>query len=354
MKFTILIKKLIFGCLYTISYYCLQAQVSNININVNIIAPYSPYIADYIGTQTKTLITLLPNGSSTDMASVYFKASIVGDNGVTVYTKTGYKPPTALQINGGFAKVLTGKNLAEYFDVGNMIFTGVTLQQLQFGNGLPEGSYTICIQVFDYNTDLPLSPMAPMGCSAPINIQHVDPPLPLSPQCASVVNPTPVQNILMNWSYNPGVTPSVQYLLKIVPVLPTQNANDAINTMVTPAFFEKITKGTSYLYGPADPKLVLGQTYAYRIKAFDPNNKILFKNNGESEVCTFVYGDFSKMSVEDKSAKMFITSPLVKSKYKTATVSDAKKLTVSWQWFQLTSKLDTAISAEKKPFGKTI
>lgn len=267
------------------------AQVTNINVSVNIVAPYSPYIADYIGTQTKTVVTLIPNGASTDMASVYFKASIVGDNGVSVYTKAGYKPPTAYQINGGFAKILTGKILADYFDVGNMIFTGVTLQQLQFGNGLPEGSYTICIQVFDYNTDLPLSQMSPMGCSAPITIQHVDPPLPLSPQCATVLTPTPVQNILINWSYNPGVTPNVQYLLKIVPVLPTQNANDAINTMVTPAFFEKITKGTSYLYGPADPKLVLGQKYAYRLKAYDPNGKILFKNNGESEVCTFTYGE---------------------------------------------------------------
>ncbi|MES2617001.1 MAG: hypothetical protein V4613_03930 [Bacteroidota bacterium] len=267
-----------------------KAQITNVNVSVNIIPPYSPYISDYINSQNKTMVTLMPNGSPSDVANVYFKASMIGDNGVSVMTKTGYKPAQPLQINGLIPKVLNGLQLQAYFDASNMIFTGVTFAELVYGNGLPEGSYTLCVQVFDFDTDLPLSQSSPLGCSAPIQIEHVDPPLPMSPQCGLQITQTPVQNVLFNWSYNPGFTQNLQYLLKIVPVLKQQNPNDAINTMVTPAFFEKIIKSTSYLYGPADPYLTPGTTYAYRIKVFDPTNKILFKNNGESEVCTFTYG----------------------------------------------------------------
>lgn len=293
-----------------------NAQITNVNVSINILPPYSTYITDYINNQNKTIITLIPNGlSTTDQATVYFKASIVGDNGVSIITKTGYKPPQGLLLTGSFPKILSGKNLSEYFDVNNMIFTGITFRELVNGNGLPEGNYTICIQVFDFNTDLPLSQMPPMGCSAPLNIQHVDPPLPLSPQCGGSVFISRVQNMLFNWSYNPGVTPNVQYLLKIVPVLPTQNPNDAINTMVTPAFFEKIVKSTSYLYGPADPQLVKGQKYAYRIKAFDPLNKVIFKNNGESEVCSFIYGEKDttpviKPNLDPTIVKLEIENPI--------------------------------------------
>ncbi len=57
------------------------------------------------------------------------------------------------------------------------------------------------------------------------------------------------------------------------------------------------------MYGPSDPMLVVGQTYAVRIKAFDPLNKTQFKNNGESEVCVFTY-------VQGNTQKARLLSPI--------------------------------------------
>lgn len=286
-------------------------QITNVNVSLNVLPPYSPYISDYVNYQNKTLITLLPNGMPSDVKEVYFKASVVGDNGISVYTKPNYKPSGGLQIQGSMPKVLNSLTLQNYFDEGNVTVTGINVKELTIGNGLPEGNYVICIQVFDFLTDLPLSGSSPSGCSAQIIIQHVDPPLPLSPSCGTEILATDVQNVLFNWAYNPGFTPSFQYLLKIVPVLSTQNPNDAINTMVTPAFFEKIIKSTSYLYGPVDPKLIVGQKYAYRIKVFDPANKTMFKNNGESEVCTFTYVGHNQLFLETTK----ITSPAANTSY---------------------------------------
>ncbi len=281
------------------------AQITNVNVSLNVLPPYSPYIADYVNYQNKTLITLIPNGMPSDVKEVYFRASVVGDNGISVYTKSNFKPAQGIQIQGSMPKALNSIALQNSFEENNVTVTGINVRQLTIGNGLPEGNYVICIQVFDFATDLPLSGSSPSGCSAPIIIQHVDPPLPLSPSCGAEILATDVQNVLFNWTYNPGFTPNFQYLLKIVPVLSTQNPNDAINTMVTPAFFEKIIKSTSYLYGPVDPKLIIGQKYAYRIKVFDPANKTMFKNNGESEVCTFTYVGHNPIFLETTK----ITSP---------------------------------------------
>lgn len=275
---------------------------AQITITVNAIPPYSPYVSDYINNPNKTIVTLIPIPNRTGLYSIYFKGTIEGDNGVSIKTKTGYKPSSPLVVSAISPSQLNISTLSAYFSTDNMLFTGVTLRQLVNGNGLPEGTYTICLQAFDYDTDLPLSNMNPSGCSGLITIAHPDPPLLMSPQCGSNVVAGPVQNILFNWSYNPGYTNAVEYLVKMVPVLPNQNPNDAINTMTTPAFFEKIVKSTSYLYGPADPILTKGQKYAFRIKAYDPSGKVIIKNNGESEVCTFVYGDELKEEVKPAPA----------------------------------------------------
>ncbi len=327
-------KKLIILIVILISKISL-AQITNVNVSLNVLPPYSPYIADYVNYQNKTLITLMPNGLPSDVKEIYFKASVVGDKGISVYTKPNYKPAQGFQIQGSIPKMLSSTALQTYFEESSITVNGINIKQLTIGDGLPEGTYQICIQVFDFVTDLPLSTSAPAGCSAPIIIQHADPPLPLSPLCGSDVLATDVQNILFNWTYNPGFSPNFQYLLKIVPVLPTQNANDAINTMVTPAFFEKIIKSTSYLYGPIDPKLIKGQKYAYRIKVFDPANKTMFKNNGESEVCTFTYVGNTPIFLDGTQ----ITSPVAHTTFTASLNSSAtvKPTYINVNWKNINS-----------------
>lgn len=332
--------KNVLGILFFVflSFSKINAQSSSIVINLNVIPPYSPYISDYVNNQNKTIITLIPTAAPrVTQLNIYFKATLEGDNGVSISSKTGYKPPTALTISALFPTTMNGKQLANYFNTNNMIFKGVTLQQLVNGDGLPEGTYTICLQAFDYDTDLPLSGMQPNGCSAPITIKHPDPPLPMLPNCASIVTPKPIQNILFNWTYNPGYTSSLQYLLKIVPVLSTQNPNDAINTMVTPAFFEKIINTTSYLYGPADPLLTKGQKYAYRIKVYDPQGKILFKNNGESEVCTFTYGEEVKEQAIVKQYNQLMNIEIINPVCGKYPIKD-KQIYIQWKAIQTKNK----------------
>src|SRR5690606_22859424 len=43
-------------------------------------------------------------------------------------------------------------------------------------------------------------------------------------------------------------------------------------------------------YGPAEPPLRSGQRYAWRVRAVDPRSQVVFRNEGYSAVCSFVFG----------------------------------------------------------------
>jgi hypothetical protein len=72
-------------------------------------------------------------------------------------------------------KMMNGTALKAYLDVNSVVVTGIDRNSLYRGNGLPEGNYTVCLQVLDYRTGAPLSQPAPTGCSAPIQIQQITP-----------------------------------------------------------------------------------------------------------------------------------------------------------------------------------
>ncbi|MEY2828901.1 MAG: hypothetical protein RIQ33_759 [Bacteroidota bacterium] len=263
-----------------------MAQITNVNVTIVATPPYSPYLTDYLIYENRTAIIVTAIGTPGSTQKIYFKGSITGDNGVSIKTKNNYYPSNYLTLTANLPKRLTGSEIKDFLDWNYVDITGVSVAQVVRNNGVPEGNYKICFQAFDYDTK---QPIGIENCSNNITIQHVDPPLPTSPSCESDVNQTTPQNVMFSWTYNPGVSRSTRYLLKIVELIGRQNANDAINSQTTPAFFEKTISSINYLYTAIDPALKPGKKYAWRVKAYDLDNKIKFKNNGESEVCTFIY-----------------------------------------------------------------
>jgi hypothetical protein len=192
--------------------------------------------------------------------------------------------------------MLNGTDLKNYLDINSAIVTGINKNDLFNGTGMPEGTYTFCILAIDFTTGGTLSEGEPLGCSAPFDIQQISPPDLISPSCNETVDAQSVQNIIFTWLPPNGVPVNVQYKLKIVEVIPSsKNSNDAMNSATVPAFFETTTNSLSFLYGPSQPLLKLGNKYAWRVTAMPPVGAIAgttsnFQNNGKSEVCSFVYG----------------------------------------------------------------
>lgn len=281
----------------------------NVNVTVQVLPPYSTYLPDYLNNPSRIYITLLSN----EDATIKLKANITGDNGISLIT-TNTSNAAAIPLKANQIKIVNGTDLKKCLDINNVTVSGINKNDLFRGSGIPEGVYTICIQALNFETNEPLSESEPVGCSLPFEIQQVNPPQLLAPPCDETITSSTPQNLVFSWLIAPGVPLNTKYVLKIVELVPsTRNPNEAMNSATTPSFFETITNTFSLFYGPAQPQLKIGKRYAWRITSItnslstisdetNRNIKSNFQNSGNSEVCSFVYGEevVNKLIVKEK------------------------------------------------------
>lgn len=262
----------------------------SVNVTVQVLPPYSTYLPDYVNSSNKVLLTLM----SYTNATVKLKATITGDNGIVVATSDTYRPSSPLQLTAYQSKMLTGLDLRSYLEFNSVTVSGINKNELFRGSGIPEGNYTLCIQVLDFNTGVALSSSEPLGCSNSFAIEQITPPQLISPRCDESMLAGNVQNVIFSWLPPAGAPAGSQYALKIVELIPaTRNPNEAMNSATTPSFFETTTSSYTYVYGPAQPQLRKGRKYAWRVTLLPAGvrggTKLNVQNNGNSEVCTFEY-----------------------------------------------------------------
>ncbi len=180
---------------------------------------------------------------------------------------------------------------------GNMLQNYLNSANLSGQNGsgigsleIPEGFNKICLQVFGVEKNVPVSNKFCVQGSFQLN----QAPQIIMPSCAQKMEYPETQNQLFTWqamhlgsSNSPG---AVEYQFEMVQ-LPdgTYNANDAFESALQ--VYKTKTMSPTLLYTQAEPLLLPGKVYAWRVKASSlayPTSK-LFQNDGYSEVCTFMY-----------------------------------------------------------------
>ncbi|MFZ6010921.1 MAG: fibronectin type III domain-containing protein [Bacteroidota bacterium] len=268
------------------------AQVYPVQGNAALIPPYSVYLADYTSRTTDRLVlNIVLNDINRPELQVRLRLKIEGQN-AKIETKPEYiGAPITLQ--GGIPLRLNGTDLIEYFNPQNLNFSGITRREFEKSGALPQGFYQFCFEVVEYNRGVKIS----NTICAPGWLILNDPPIVNLPRNNEKLKPTLPQNVIFQWTPrhtgSPNSAFSTEYELTMVEVWPaTRNPNDAVLT--SPPILETTTRSSSFVYGPAETPLELGRRYAFRVRAksmvgveeFD-----LFKNNGFSEVFSFVYGD---------------------------------------------------------------
>ncbi|MFH0893558.1 MAG: CHAT domain-containing protein, partial [Bacteroidota bacterium] len=269
--------------------------------------PYPLKPSDYSDNPTKVIATIMNNGTTT--LHTRFVGRIEGlDNGIKLSTNPNSKPPVATLLQPGVPLTLNLISLKNILNFDEIVYTNINKETV-IRSGLPEGVYQICLTAYDYWTDnTPLSEVDG-GCSVPIMLNLVDPPIIMQPFCDDKITATTPQNIVFSWASSPGAPVTTQYDFKMVEVVPaSRNINDALNSSTSPVFFEQRTLTNILIYGPAQPKLEPGKRYAFVVKAFDPNpmSAIAFRNEGISEACSFVFGDVDT----SKANNPFFIQPL--------------------------------------------
>lgn len=267
-----------------------RAQAPTVRATVLVLPPYSTHLSDY-ADQPNRLIISLTNLSRTPV-SLQLAGTLTGDNGVRAQTKPGARSPRPIALDVLQTRTLDRDELGQLLDANQLDYTGTSAQDIVRGNGLPEGSYTLCVRALDYATGRPLSAEEPVGCSRPFALRSLEPPYLIKPLTDEVIRATAPQNIVFTWSRPAGAPISTEYELRIVEMSDNRrNINDAFLSGTVPPLFERTVSGaTVLLYGPAEPALVVGRRYAFAVTARDPQGRAVFRNNGRSEVSSFVYG----------------------------------------------------------------
>lgn len=267
------------------------AQSTNtVQVALTVAPPYPVYVADMVQFKGQTIINLTNLGSTP--AQVKLISSITSDQGISIQVKPSYQPTAPVLLGAQQTRVLTGSQLSALnanLSDQHLTTQGISLSGLLQTETLPEGVYTICVRAYDYNTGAPLS--SEMSGCATIVITHYDPPVLITPAHESYVEPINPQFVLFNWT-PAGIGGMTRYRIEMIDMTLTNlaNPNDAFETPgVLPFYKKENLTAPSFAYDMTMPKLTAGHQYGVRVTAYDPLNKILFKNGGKGPVSTFWY-----------------------------------------------------------------
>jgi|GEM_PF-1437235 len=301
-----------------LSFSTKMALAQSVNINVNIIPPYSPYYSDYAGPNASKVLLILQNLTNTTK-TIKLTGQLEGDNGIRISTKSNYVPLQPIILNPNQTRQLNGLALKDIFDLNSLNVYGVDKVKLVQTSRLPEGNYTFCVQAVDMATNQVISSNAPLGCTS-IGISYPEPPILISPS-ASVFATTP-QSVVFNW-INAGFVPiGIQYVLQVAEMpLPSSDPNQVLNSASFP-LINKTLSGFSYVLSPSDPPLKMNKSYAWRVKAVDPAGKATFKNNGVSGANVFTYSNTSDITPMAKLGPPTLIYPDANAKLVSASVDN--------------------------------
>ena len=267
-----------------------QAQVYPVQSTPQLVPPYSVYLSDYATAGNEKLrVILVQRDLRQPSYQLRLVMSVELNGKIIMRTSRTYNPPP-INLNPGIPTVISGGELAPYLDSRNIDFVGYSKEQYERTKALPEGSYQIMFTAYDYRRqDVQVSNAG----GTFYYLAKSEPPLINYPACGSKVLMRTPQQIVFSWlsrnTSSPNSATDTEYQLELFETRPAgRNPNDI--ALSTQPVFKTLLSTTQYVYTPADPLLLENMTYVWRVRAIDRNGKDAFRNNGYSEVCTFVYG----------------------------------------------------------------
>lgn len=259
------------------------AQLYPVQLTPVFNSPYSVKLSDYATSMdTKMRLMISPTDISITSRQVRFKLYIKG-RGLNIQSSDYIQGQQPIFINGGELKTLTNIDLAALFRLENL--QGISA--LQYANGLPEGMYDFCFEMYDFVTNQRISQKS----CAMMYLQLNDPPLLNTPQKNEQIAATDFPNILFTWTPRNINATNVSYKFELKQLMdPTMDPQFAFQ--MSPILYEETLFGTALLYNLNMPILTPGMRYAWRVRAISTtglSENAIFKNDGYSEIYSFKY-----------------------------------------------------------------
>lgn len=263
-----------------------QGAAYPVTAAVQSLPPFTPNFSTWADPVNNKLgVILLLNDREEPGYQVRLRLTISGQ-GITIRSRDDW-PARPIALNYGMPVQLTSADLAEYFRLENLDFTGYSQQAYLNNGGLPDGVYSLCVEAIDYSRNTEESASA-KACTF-IQAQLLDPPVLLSP----FGNQTPVspQSLLAQWQARHTAAFITRYRVEIYAINPQDNLTpEQIYSLQQPVVETELNGITSTLIDASFPLLESGRQYLIRVQARDPMGVAAFKNAGYSEPVIFQYG----------------------------------------------------------------
>ena len=270
--------------LFLLTTWQLIAQTYPVQVVPVLTSPYSSKIADYANPMANRLqLQVITTDLSVQNRPVQLYVEIKG-NGLSAASAPVLSGVSPLRINGGEILRLTNAELASYFQFRNL--QGITSQQ--YDSALPDGMYSFCFRVKDVLSGRWLS----QSHCAIAYLMLNDPPILNIPTDNEQVAVTDFQNIIFSWTPRQINATNVTYSFELREILdPTLDPRFAFEVSRL-ILKEDDLRMTTFVYDVSKPNLISGRRYAWRVRAISTGGlaeNSVFKNNGYSEVHSFVY-----------------------------------------------------------------
>lgn len=264
------------------------------SMNVILKPPYSSNYSSYENLANHAIITLI--GGQRAMDIVLYGTLTNAQTNFSITTRQGYQ--------GGKFNLGINQTKVIINDVPSMLFlnrnntdhSGISDEEwmriLKTGQ-LPEGSYRFCVQAYYLSSAGGMIQVGESCFNFAVSLAQA--PMITSPMDGQELN-SQIPNTVFAWTPPIGNTlgANIVYDLYVVKVPQGQNPNDIMNAAVNYKANNPLIKtnlaGNQYVTQPYDLIIDSNALYAVQVVARDVNKQVGFKNNGRSEVVTFIKG----------------------------------------------------------------
>jgi hypothetical protein len=267
------------------------AQQYPVQGSLAIASPYPVNLSDYANSNLQNLVF---NATLTDVSMsnkrVRLKLFIQTQNATIAQSTDNVEGEPMIMLDGGIPQRLTNAELAPYFRLNNL----QNIAPDAYAQPLPEGIYTFGFEVYDYFTGRKLSTRISQTFWLIIN----NPPLLNTPQdkskIADFTSMGGAGGIVFNWTPRSTQVSNTEYEFTLCELW--DPAGDPYQQFMAaiPKYQTTVSNTTTLIYTQAQPPLVSGYSYAWRVRAkakagFEDVG--LYRNDGYSNLFTFRYGD---------------------------------------------------------------
>lgn len=268
-----------------------EAQVYPVSVITQLTPPYTVNLEDYLAPGCEQLKVIIVQRDLTQAPYKLYLRMEIELNGKTIIRTSPNYIPQPFTLEPGIPTLLSGSSLAPFFDPANMEFTGYSRDQYIRTKILPEGAYIITFTAYDWTRrDVSLSHGGSFFCY----LARSGPPMLNLPFNNALVTSSSPQYVNFQWlpgtASSPNSAFSTRYRFELFEMRVGGISPSEIVTSTRP-FFVSETDRNNLVYSIPEPLLEKGMRYVWRVRAYDVRGKDYIRNNGMSEVFSFVYGE---------------------------------------------------------------